>query len=412
MSQIGADVARLRASAQLMRATADQVIDRSGTLVREMDALAAVWTGIARDRCGMIWGTVVPNFQVASELLHVYAAQLDSYAAALEAEERRRNEGGGFLKKVFKGAIKGLRGVGSVLGDITKVVAFFTPAGPLLAISAALQLPSRIAEGGFRGAIGGLGGVFGEQLGIGKNVLEQLTAQGVRVPEGQVSPGGYHYGVATSLFNAQGNAWTNPDLMTIGADGRVELGRVSASGAFGNELIGGSGSAEIRGPSAEGHAVLSWDPSNPYAVAEGRVTLGSVSVNGELHSPLGDLVGSASAEGPSAHARVAITPGQIGGEVGVSAGSAQATVDTNLLGTHWGAGVEVGLKAELGVEVGERVAIKLPFVSFEASGSLASTIPGLREVGQVGEQVGAVVAAGETVVGTVKGAFKQVKKFF
>jgi len=414
MSQIGADIARLRASAQLMRTTADQFVDRSSTMVREMDALAAVWTGIARDRCGMIWGSVVPNFQVAAELLNVYAAQLDSHAAALEAEERKRNEGGGFLglKKLLKGVANVVSGIGEFVADIGKVAALFTPAGGLVAIGAALQLPSRIAEGGWRGAIGGLGGVFGEQLGLSKGFLDQLAAQGVQMPEGRVSPAGYHYGAEASLFQAEGNAWSNPDLMTIGADGRVEVGRLSAGGAFGNELLGGSGSVELSGPSAEGRAVLSWDPANPYAIAEGRVSLGSVAATGELHTPVGSVAGSASAEGPSAWGEVAVTPGQIGGTIGASAGTAKADVSADFLGQNWGAGVEVGLKAELGFSVGERVALNLPFVSVEASGPVAGAIPGLQNLAQVGESVGAAVAAGEAVVGAGKDVVNGFKKLF
>lgn len=73
---------------------------------------------------------------------------------------------------------------------------------------------------------------------------------------------------------------------------------------------------------------------------------------------------SANVKALSADAFAGFQDGTLGAKVGVDLISAEGGVGVNVAGVKVGVDATIGIKAELGIEVGKRVEVKLPFVSF------------------------------------------------
>lgn len=76
------------------------------------------------------------------------------------------------------------------------------------------------------------------------------------------------------------------------------------------------------------------------------------------------FTGSAGLNLVGGEAMVGIVDTSLGASVGVNLGSLEASAGLNVLGNNVAAIGEVGIKAELGLSIGRRTEVKLPFVSF------------------------------------------------
>jgi hypothetical protein len=153
---------------------------------------------------------------------------------------------------------------------------------------------------------------------------------------------------------------------------RDSLGKATVSGGAGSGDVSAKGSASID----VGRVGLSGQIDPEHLTAEGEAKAGTVEVSasGQVHTPVGDAGGDAHAEGPSAEAQGKVGPGGIQGTVGVGAGSAGADVSVDALGQRWGVGADVGLKAELGLQLGPTSRIDLPLVSLEGPNPVAGAV--------------------------------------
>jgi hypothetical protein len=158
------------------------------------------------------------------------------------------------------------------------------------------------------------------------------------------------------------------------------------------------------------------DPEN--ATAKGRVeaTTVRVDVDGAVTAP-GDAAGvegDAYAEGPAAHVEGEVGPDGVGGQIGVSAGTAGAHGGVEILGKDFRAGVDVGLKAELGLKWGPTSRIDLPLISVEGPNPMAAATSWAVEAGKnlAEDPLGTLESAGRDVIGVPEGVVDAVGDLF
>lgn len=146
------------------------------------------------------------------------------------------------------------------------------------------------------------------------------------------------------------------------ADGSVAEGKNEGKSTFLGIPVKGSAEGKILSYEAGAKVGASKDGASAGAYAEGSV------MEGELEGVLGTddlaVTGNVGAKGPAAEAFVGLHENQFGAKVGGSLISAEGGVGANVAGVNVGVKGEIGLKAELGFEIGAKgVEVDLPFIS-------------------------------------------------
>ncbi|HEX4202612.1 MAG TPA: hypothetical protein VHZ51_00100 [Ktedonobacteraceae bacterium] len=95
----------------------------------------------------------------------------------------------------------------------------------------------------------------------------------------------------------------------------------------------------------------------------GGADLFSITNQAVLGSQQLGLAGSGNVMGPEVHGQLGIRNSSIGADIGGSLISATGSAGVDIAGQNIGVNATVGLKAELGFEIGKHTEIKLPFVS-------------------------------------------------
>lgn len=142
----------------------------------------------------------------------------------------------------------------------------------------------------------------------------------------------------------------NKSLAEGGMSGNTDIGPVNLAG-----------SAEVAVGTVQIHGDL--DFSHLIAQGDAKATTVEVTADGAVDTPIGDGTGHVHAAGPSAEVQGEVSPNEVKGKIGASAGSADASLHTDFLGQEEGGSVEVGLKAEVGFEVGSTTGVDLPLFS-------------------------------------------------
>jgi hypothetical protein len=107
--------------------------------------------------------------------------------------------------------------------------------------------------------------------------------------------------------------------------------------------------------------------------AQGYAEVFTARVEGaaSFKTPVGSASGGGVAQGPRAGGSVIVSPSGVGGRIGASAGEVGGKVQITIGGQSYGAGGQIGLKAEIGLEWAPTSTIKLPLITITGPNPMA-----------------------------------------
>lgn len=189
------------------------------------------------------------------------------------------------------------------------------------------------------------------------------SSEGQRVSKSLLEYLGQHYHGATDVSGFDARRPLDSPHATGGVSGHLMESKVTLqdhilsapvtneSGFVVGDLSGLAG-AQVAGA---GGALLGIRGSFAAATVYDRTTVGSKQFG---------LTSDTEASVGTADGYAGYSDGSLGASVGVSLATVQDSVGANIAGVNVGINGSIGLKAELGFELGKHVEVKLPFVSF------------------------------------------------
>ena len=195
------------------------------------------------------------------------------------------------------------------------------------------------------------------------------------VPVGGLNFKGDSFIYEYSFVDERGVLRLRSGEVTVTAEGRVQVGTVKLGGSFDGKKLKAQGFAEA-------------------------VTV-SVEASAAFETPIGSAGGSGHAQGPAAGGSAIISPDEVGGTVGASAGEIGGKVQITIGGRSFGAGGEIGLKAEVGLHWGPTSTIKLPLITISGPNPMAGATS--FAINAVNDIVRDPVRAAETAVNDILG---------
>jgi ABC-type multidrug transport system fused ATPase/permease subunit len=142
---------------------------------------------------------------------------------------------------------------------------------------------------------------------------------------------------------------------------------ISSDASVAGVNIRSSNGVRLAGLTASGGVDVSLDPKADHRVEaglSGEFTVAELYNDNVLGSKQLGLTDGVSAKALSAEGFVGFKDGSFGAKAGLDLASVEGNVGMNVAGVNVGLDATIGLKAELGVKIGPKTEISLPFVSF------------------------------------------------
>lgn len=207
---------------------------------------------------------------------------------------------------------------------------------------------------------------------IAAAAVASTTPQGQQVEEQMLAFLRGHYGAdvnRNSLIELAENLYEDTDLVTIhgqalGDQYTSEYG----SGPLAIHNLGGYSVANLSGGISAGLG----GPDGPSLEAQAHFDAAKVYAHQTVGNKMLGFTTGEEVDVGSLDASAGLKNGELGADLGASAVTEQLSVGANVAGVNVGVNGAVGLKWELGFEIGKKTEVKLPFLSFGFSVGSAS----------------------------------------